>query len=92
MLDEIFEMFERDRSKSAARKGGLRGRLLTLLDGDDRQSVQPTASNADRRRRESNGRDDEDDTTPDSDHDLYGDVRPSGRRRKRDADFFDFGD
>lgn len=92
MLDEIFEIFERDRNKTAPRKGGLRGRLLTLLDGDDRQSAQPAASGADRRRRESDWRGDRDDTTPDSDDDYYGDHRSSGRRRKRDADFFDFGD
>jgi hypothetical protein len=101
MLDEILEIFERDKRKSSHRKGGLRGRLITMLGGETSDSGRYASSDADRyassdagrNRRERYSDYDRDDTTPDSDDDdRYDDRRYSSRKKKRDFDPFDFGD
>jgi hypothetical protein len=92
MLDEILEIFERDKKKSTHHKGGLRGRLATMLGGETSDAGRYASPYDDRRRHERGWDDDRDDTTPDSDDDRYDDRRYSSRRKKRDFDPFDFGD
>lgn len=76
MLDDLFEIFERDKKSGSQAKPGLRGRLSSLLGDDDRGRQ----SSSDRDRRSYDDRDDDDD-----DH-------RSERKRSRERDFFDFGD
>lgn len=81
MLDELLDIFERDRRKSPERKGGLRGRLATVLgDGRDEPERAPDRSHGER---------DPGDHRDDDDH--Y-EERRTTHKRKRDRDFFDFGD
>lgn len=76
MLDELLEIFERDKKSGSQSKSGLRGRLSSLLGDDDRARQ----SSSDRDRRSYHDRDDDDDD------------RRSERKRSRERDFFDFGD
>ncbi len=76
MLDELLEIFERDKKSGSQSKSGLRGRLSSLLGDDDRARQ----SSSDRDRRSYDDRDDDDDD------------RRSERKRSRERDFFDFGD
>ncbi len=77
MLDDLLELFERDRKTGTQPKSGLRGRLATLLGDDARDS----RSSSDRDQRRSDDRDGDDD-----------DDRRSDRKRSRERDFFEFGD
>lgn len=79
MLDELLEIFERDKKSGSQSKSGLRGRLSSLLGDDDRARQ----SSSDRDRRSYDDRDDDDDDDDD---------RRSERKRSRERDFFDFGD
>lgn len=76
MLEDLFDIFERDKRSSSRRPGGLRGRLTTLLgsDGDDRRSYD--------RERDRSDRDDDDDD----------DDRRYAKKGKRERDLFDVGD
>jgi hypothetical protein len=76
MLDDLLELFERDKKSGTPPKSGLRGRLTSLLGNDDRDRH----ASPDRDRRSYDDRDDDDDD------------RRSGRKRSRERDFFDFGD
>lgn len=76
MLDELLEIFERDKKSGSQSKSGLRGRLSSLLGDDDRARQ----SSSDRDRLSYDDRDDDDDD------------RRSERKRSRERDFFDFGD
>jgi hypothetical protein len=55
MLDDLLELFERDRKPGTQSKSGLRGRLSSLLGDDDRQA------SPDRDRRSHDEREDDDD-------------------------------
>ncbi len=101
MLDELLEVFERDRKHGAAKPaGGLRGRLSRLFGGgeshssDDRRYVESRRyrddddDDDDRRYAESRRyRDDDDD---DRDDRRYAETAGAPRKRKRE--FFEFGD
>lgn len=86
MLDEILELFERDR-KTSRRTGGLRGRLFSLLQGEE-DSPRYQQNRSRHGRHESVYRDD--DTDDETSEDVYDNRRTSGR--KGDRDIFDFGD
>jgi hypothetical protein len=94
MLEDLFDIFERDRKKPAQRKTGLRGRLATML-GDSREdSYSASTRDRDDQRRERDWDDDDrdrDDRDGRHDDDRY-DHRRSSRKRKREFDAFDFGD
>jgi hypothetical protein len=80
MLDNLLEIFERDKKSSTKRSGGLRSRLASALDGErdhDRR--------ADERRYDDRDRDRDDDDRDDDD-------RSSKRKKKREFDVLDFGD
>jgi hypothetical protein len=82
MLDNLLELFERDKKSSGKRSGGLRGRLASALDGerdDDRRY-------SERRYDDRDQNDDRDDDDRDDHH------RSSKRKKKREFDFLDFGD
>jgi len=96
MLDELLDLFERDRKPGAARPaGGLRGRLSRLFGGG--------AAHDDDDRREAESRryrdDDDDDDRRAAETRRYRDDDDDDDRRaahaggrKRERDFFDFGD
>ncbi len=96
MLDELLEIFERDKKKaSSSSAGGLRGRLARVLDGDrdddrsrDRDDDRYRSRDRDDDRYRANHRDDE--RYRERDHDD--DDRYSKRKKKREFDFLDFGD
>jgi hypothetical protein len=73
MLDEIFELFERDKRRASNTGGGLRARLARAIGGhnDDRRRYED-----DRPRR------DHDDDDDDDDH------RYDKRRRRREFELF----
>ena len=77
MLDSLLELFERDKKSSGQRPGGLRGRLASALDGE---------RDDDRRYEDRDRKRDRDDDDRDDDD------RSSGRKKKRELDFLDFGD
>lgn len=56
MLDDLFDLFERDKKSTASSKSGLRGRLSTLLGADEDDRPSPG-----RDRRYSDDRHDDDD-------------------------------
>jgi hypothetical protein len=81
MLDELLDIFERDKKKTSGKPaGGLRGRLSSMLDGD-----------RDDDRRSSERRYDDRDRTRDDD-DRDDDDRSTKRKKKRELEFLDFGD
>ena len=94
MLEDLFDIFERDKKTPAQQKRGLRGRLASML-GDSREDSYSTSSR-DRgyERRERDGDDDDRDRydRDDRDDDDRYDDRRSSRKRKREFDAFDFGD
>ena len=99
MLDEILDMFERDRRSPGGRSGGIRGAIGRLIGGDrepyrddDRSGRDRAASN--RGYRFDDDRDDERDRRryrSDDDWDDDDDDRPR-RSRKREREWFDFDD
>ncbi len=78
MLEDLFDLFERDKKHSNQRQTGLRGRLSSMFDGERESS----RSAPDRARTWHDDDDDRDDS------------RRSDRphKKKRDFDLFDFGD
>ena len=81
MLDDLLDLFERDKKSTSASsaKPGLRSRLSSLLGGDDRDD-RPAP---DRERRRFDDRHDDDDRDDD---------RRSTRKHSRERELFDFGD
>jgi len=98
MLDELLDLFERDRKHGASRPaGGLRGRLGRLFGGgDSRNDDRPYAET----RRYRDDDDDDDDGRRyaetrryrDDDDDDDDDGRAYAGSRKRKREFFEFGD
>lgn len=94
MLDNLLDIFERDRKTSSQRKSGLRARLVTLLGDshDDTFSASSRDRHSERRERDWDDDDrDRDDRYDRDDDNRYGQHR-SSRQRKREFDPFDFGD
>jgi hypothetical protein len=92
MLEDLFDIFERDKKKTAQRKPGLRGRLATMLGDSGSGSYSASSRDRDDRRRDWDDDDrDRDERYHRDDDDRYDDRR-SGRKRKREFDMFDFGD
>ncbi len=85
MLDQLLELFERDRRSSTAQKGGLRGKLGSLMGGDADESYRTSSRDSDPRRSERSWDDDRDDDDDD-------DGRRTRRSQRRDPEPFDFGD
>ena len=82
MLDQLLDLFERDRRSSTPQQGGLRGKLGSLLGGESYEPEHASQRANDRRRNE-RARDDDD-------HDDH-DRRPH-RSNRREFEPFDFGD
>jgi len=78
MLDDLFDLFERDKKHANQRQTGLRGRLSSMLAGERDES---SGSRRDR-------------AWHDDDDDDRDDDRRSARphKQKREFDPFDFGD
>ena len=83
MLDQLLELFERDQRSTTSNKGGLRGKLGSLLGGDADDSYRTSNRDGDRRNRERSWDDDRDDDDDD---------RRSRRSNRREFEPFDFGD
>jgi len=83
MLDQLLDLFERDRRSSTPQQSGLRGKLSTLLGGDADESSRTSNRDSDRRHNERSWDDDRDDDDDD---------RRSRRSNRREFEPFDFGD
>lgn len=90
MLDELFEMFDRDGNRNTSqepRKKGIRGFFSRLFGGGEDHDSRPAAERTDSARTRRGDHDDDDD-----DDDGYRGRQQPRSRRDRDSDGFDFGD